>query len=85
MSKTYKKEIFGKTYHIKSSADPAHVDRIVGRLDEEMNRVAREARGISFCDTLLLAALNTVEQLLEAEKEAENIQEVMENGGFDDR
>lgn len=85
MSKTYKKEIFGKTYHIKSSADPAHVDRIVGRLDEEMNRVARQARGISFGDTLLIAALNTIEQLLEAEKEVENFNEVLDNGGFGDR
>jgi cell division protein ZapA len=64
-------EIFGQTYSVKSSGDPAYVQKLAAFVDEEMKDVSRASGAVDSVRIAVLAALNLADECFRLRQETE--------------
>jgi cell division protein ZapA len=60
--------IFGRTYHLRGSEDPAYLERLASVVDRKMREVAEGSGTADTMKVAILASLNIADDYLEARR-----------------
>ena len=71
-------EIFGDTYPLKTTEDPAYVQMLANMIDKRMKDVAKRTRTIQGARISVLAALEIADEYLKLKQDYDDLMKLLE-------